>query len=162
MDKRFNAKKILIILSGTVLLLLITASLFFQDEFTDLKLLKLQQFQKNEMGGVVKNKTPQNIKVTEWRLSKVIPPPGKSSKDVGIKDVDGIIIEIPTEFEDRVFPYGVKKICDLSEVTIEKTPNNQNKITTSFLHHFCKPFSNVGWYNTLKEAFPYYQESQGY
>jgi len=74
MDKRFNAKKILIILSGTVLLLLITASLFFQDEFTDLKLLKLQQFQKNEMGGVVKNKTPQNIKVTEWRLSKVIPP----------------------------------------------------------------------------------------
>lgn len=114
--------------------------------------LDLKKTEKNKFGGIIINNTMHNITVTDWRITKVIPP-GKSSRDLNIFDADSLIIGKITIYENLKYDNGIIKICDFSTITVE-SKGDFNYIKPSFLHNICKFFNKTGWYKTVEEAFP--------
>jgi len=146
-------KKIRIIL---VSLFLIFASLFalynlFFDENTS-KYSDAKDMEKNKFGGKVVNKANHKIKITDSTRPLTVPS-DKTSKDIGLFDADGIVIERPTIFEGKSYKYGVIKICDISSAKVT-TIKGTDKITVSPSYLLCGLFEKVGWFPSIQEAFP--------
>jgi len=102
--------------------------------------------------GAVYNESSIPIQVTDYKTIKIILP-GQNSLEIGIKDVDSIIISQPTYIDNKVYVEGVFKFCDLATIKISDF-NNLYKISYSKKTNICKAFNDFHIYKTLKEAFP--------
>ncbi|MFH0702002.1 MAG: hypothetical protein V2B14_00485 [bacterium] len=114
-----------------------------------LKYYNVEKFEKSKLGGIVVNNSSHEINIKENRVIKTLPP-GKSSRDMKIFDVDFIIIKKPTIFENKKYSDGALKICDFSSIKID-SKDGSDKFIPSFSYKFCKIFSDVGWYKIIPD-----------
>jgi len=103
-------------------------------------------------GGVVYNNTSSTIKISCDTYASSIPA-NKSSVDIGIKDVDAIIIDKPMYFQGKTIENKVLKFCDLG--VIELTENEEKEITIKDkkLSWICKLAKDFTVYDSVKSAF---------
>lgn len=111
----------------------------------------LKDMEKSLFGGIVVNKTAHDIYVTDWRFPMLVPP-GRSSRDVGIYDVDGIIISDRTLVNDRVYKSGLFKFCDVATIDVV-TKDGMDYFKPSFLYKFCRISHETGVYMRVEDAF---------
>lgn len=141
-------------------IILLIASLFFVSVFfiynlffdqNDSKYTNLQQLEKSYLGGIVINKTNRHIKITD-NVKIIDLPPNKTSLDIGLFDADSVIIETPTNFNGKIYTYGVVKFCDFASL---KIVNNEkiNKIKPSLSYKLCPLVDRSGWYSSVRDAF---------
>ena len=113
-----------------------------------LKYLEFEKFRKEITGATLVNETPFSVKIKDdYKIMEI--PPYKSSKDIGIRDVDLLIVESPIVFEGKEYKDGVIRFCD----TITLKVYSENGITyakPSFSYYILKKFRNIGWHS------PYY------
>jgi len=108
------------------------------------------RYSKTHVGGVVSNNTDKTIQIADYNQVRLLPP-GKSSKDIGIFDVDALIIDQPMYFEDAVHFDGVLKFCDYSRLKIfEKDSVLEIQANNSWI---CKILNDFDFYNSVNEAF---------
>lgn len=133
------------IISFAFVLILILFNVTLDNKVTLLKYYELRHYGKSKIGGVVINSSAHNIKVTDFRKRKVIPP-GKTSRDLGVFDADIIVIDKPTIFEGKVYSDGYIKLCDFA--TMEVTSKDKMvQVSGSITYNFCKFFEYVGWFS---------------
>jgi len=147
-----NAKRLLISICLLAFVLGGFFFLFFDIDISTLK-LKYRQFvhySKTHVGAIVYNNTNKTIKILDYKYIHELPP-GKSSRDIGVFDVDGLIIEHPMYFEDNVHFDGVLKFCDYSRLKlVEKDDVFEIKAKNVWICSFLNDFA---FYNSMKEAF---------
>lgn len=147
--------KIKILLTSLCLLSFILVSfsfLFFDIDVNTLK-SKYREFlhySKTHVGAIVYNNTNQTIQITDYKWVRTLPP-GKSSRDIGIFDADGLIIDQPVYFEESVHFDGVLKFCDYSRLKlVEKDSVIEIQANNAWI---CKILNDFDFYNSLDEAF---------
>lgn len=111
----------------------------------------LKQMEKSLFGGIVVNNTAHDIYVTDWRFPMLVPP-GYSSRDLGIYDVDGIIISDRTLVNDRVYESGLFKFCDIATIDVV-TKGGMDYFKPSLLYKFCRISHDTGVYMRVENAF---------
>ncbi|EKE03573.1 MAG: hypothetical protein ACD_20C00183G0011 [uncultured bacterium] len=112
--RRKTVGKILLLsLLYNVGLYVLFSSTIFSNK-TDIKALE-----DNFFGGVVINETNHKIKVVDNGKTIIIPP-RKSSRDVGVFDVDYFVIQVPTRYRDKVYYNGVVKFNDFSSLKLSR------------------------------------------
>ncbi len=124
-------------------------NLFFAEFYC--KYATFKDWEKDNLGGIVINKTSHNIKITDNTRVLVVPPQ-KTSRNIKLFDADSIVIENPTIFNGNNYTYGVVKICDISSAKVI-SENGTDKIKESFASFFCQFIDKSGWYPSTKEAF---------
>ena len=118
---------------------------------TDFKYGNLHVTEKSFLGGIVYNQTDRYIKIID--NGKVLDlPPSQSSRDIGLFDADGIIIEYPTYFEGENYKNGVFKICDISSLKLRDN-NGIDTIEVSMPYKLCTFFDRVGWFPSIQSGF---------
>jgi hypothetical protein len=146
-------RNFILILTFILLLFAILYTLFISQNSAFSKFSGFKNFEKNNFGGTVINTTSHDIKISDWRTVRVLPS-GQSSKNLGVFDVDSIIIEKPTRFEENVYNMGVIKICDFANIIIT-SDGMYDYITSEGLTPLCKIARDYGYYPNLNTAFPY-------
>lgn len=93
-------------------------------------------------GGVVYNETTKDIQISSDSYVMDLPA-GKSSMEVGIKDVDAIIID-----DDKVL-----KFCNYGVIEVKEPEPDKITIKTKKLSWICKLAKDYDVYSSVKEAF---------
>jgi len=137
------------------LFLALTGLIALSNLFLDINLLNLSEtrnIEKSRFGGIVSNETSHEIKIVSNTIP-VLLPENKTSRDIRIFDADGILINKPTIYKDKIYKYGVVKICDIASAKVTST-NGIDKISESPVSGLCGLFDKVGWYPSIKDGFP--------
>ena len=148
-------RKIKILFAPICLLAFVLMSflfLFFDIDANKLmsKYKKFVYYSKTHVGAIICNKTNQTIQITDYKWIRKLPP-GKSSRDIGIFDADGLIIDQPMYFEDTVHFDGILKFCDYSRLTLtEKDGVIEIQAKNVWI---CRILNDFNFYNSIKQAF---------
>lgn len=141
-SKIFFISIILIVLITTIFVRLIDSENF------DFGLFKT--FSANNINGAkVFNNTNQEIKIAESNAIKIIPP-YTFSEDMHIINIQNILIEQPTIFEDKLYNYGCIRLCGCSTFKITINDNNIITIRPSSDYHQCKEKRQAGWHKNME------------
>lgn len=136
-----------------LLLVFILGGFFFLFFDVNTLIVKYRQFihySKSHVGAIVYNNTNQTIKISDYKYIHKLPP-GKSSRDIGIFDADGLIIDQPMYFEDNVNFDGILKFCDYSRLQIfEKDGALEIQAKNTWI---CRILNDFSFYNSINEAF---------
>ena len=75
---------------------------------------------KQVSGSVIENQSQSPITVLDFRR-RVTLAPGQSSRGIGVVDVDGLLLTMPTRVKGVVYPAGkVLRICDGTRLEIQQ------------------------------------------
>lgn len=107
-------------------------------------------FSKKHIGGFVENKTNRPMQITRYEYRYKLPP-GKTSRDVGIFDVDSLVITEPMYLTDQIYFNGVLKFCDYARLEI--TENEGVTEVRAKNAWICKLLNNFNLYGSVREAF---------
>ncbi len=140
-------RKIKYIAIACLLILIMIIHLFnlFFDNLT------IVEVEKEFFGGVIKNNTNHIIKVAN-SMESLILEPGENSRQKGLFDADGIIIEHSTKFKTKLYDKGVIKFCDLARVTVVNGEET-DEIRPNLMYYFCECFDDAGWVESREKAF---------
>jgi hypothetical protein len=148
-----KTNKIKIWFISLCLLTFISAGFFFMFFDVSTLITKYREFihySKTHVGAIVYNNTNKTMQITDYKWVRKLPP-GKSSRDIGIFDADGLIVDQPVYFEDNVHFDGVLKFCDYSRLKlIEKDGVLEIQAKNVWI---CKILNDFDFYNSLDEAF---------
>ncbi|MEW5822009.1 MAG: hypothetical protein AB1782_17580 [Cyanobacteriota bacterium] len=111
---------------------------------------EIKAFSKTNFGGVVTNNSQEDIIVSDSLDLKSIPP-GNSSRDLNIHDVDFIIIEKKTSLENNIYTKGVIKICDFASISVETNNYGAVIINPTGPTIICKFIDDFGWFETMEQ-----------
>ncbi len=133
-------KRLLIILVALCMTFIFLGHLFFNDFTSYSKYKSVNDWFKKHYGGIVVNKTDHDICIKQW-LKKVVVPPGKSSRDVGVFDADFVTVKNKTMFNNKVLNNGDIKLCDFATFEIkQRNGESIDYIDYSLGHTFCEMF----------------------
>lgn len=137
----------------TILFVFISTGLFlsfFDINKFEQKFKKFKRYSKTHVGAVIINNTSQTVRVAEYKLVHKLPP-GKSSRDIGIFDADGLVIDYPMFYKENVHFNGVLKFCDYSRLNlVERAGVIEIEAKNAWI---CRLLNDFDFYNTIDEAF---------
>lgn len=111
---------------------------------------KVKNYSKQNVGAIIYNNTNQTLEVTDYKYIHQLPP-GKSTRDIGIFDVDSLILKEPMFFEDKIYSNGVLKFCDYSRIEVNQSDSIPEIKAQNTL--VCKILNDFNFYNSIDEAF---------
>lgn len=110
----------------------------------DLRHIEFEKFREAHLGGIIVNETNFPIKIKDnYKIVEI--PPGKSSREVGVKDADLLIIERPVIFENKKYSAGVIRFCDTVKVKVY-SKNGEIFVKPSLNYAFYKRYKDLGWF----------------
>ncbi|HSA06693.1 MAG TPA: hypothetical protein P5556_05905 [Candidatus Gastranaerophilales bacterium] len=102
--------------------------------------------------GVVYNLTSEDIYVISDKF--VIKIPSKTnSKEMGIYDADGLVINKPIIFNNKTYNNKIFRFCDLGKIKIKENKNKEIYIQPFGMSWTCKLAGKFGMYDSMEEAF---------
>ena len=125
--------------------------LFFDKDISSARYSGFNTIEKAFFGGIAINNTNHTIKISNY-TTIIDLSPGKSSRDIGIFDIDSIVIDRKMSYKNKVYSTGFFKFCDCA--TVKVVPNgNIDEIKTDLTYLPCKYFDRSGWFKTINETF---------
>lgn len=148
-----KTKKIKIWLMPVCLLTVVLLCFLFMFFDLDTLMFKYREFihySKTHVGAVVYNETDQAVRVADYKIIHKLPR-GESSRDIGIFDADGLVIDQPMYFENTVYFNGVLKFCDYARLKLVKEDGVvEIKAENVWI---CKLLNDFDFYKSVEEAF---------
>jgi hypothetical protein len=127
--------------------------LFFAENVQESRYKETRQLEKQYLGGIVLNNSSKTIKIVDNQIIKPLNR-GESSRQAGIFDADGIVVEYPVIFEGKRYNSGAIKICDWASIEVNyDKEKGANVIKPSVAYNFCSLLEKVGWFNSFNDAF---------
>lgn len=143
----------LLILFLFIIILFVTGIyvLSFDNNIASSKYSNIKTLLKRNNGGIVFNTTNKPITIID-NSYKITLPAHKSSREIGIFDADGIVIDSPTVLNSKVYDHKIFKFCDFARV---KVINKKNKVEFQPLGPiwFCRLIHDYNIYNSIQEGF---------
>jgi hypothetical protein len=123
---------------------------FFDKNDLTAKYKEFVRYSKTYVGGIVYNNTSQTIKITDYKYIHTLPP-GKSSKEIGIFDADGLVINQPMYCKGSIHFDGVLKFCDYAKLNLVE----EDKVIEIQVQNvwICKILNDFDFYNSIEDAF---------
>lgn len=103
-------------------------------------------------GGIVYNHSSKDVKVSSDSYIGYIPA-RKNSIELGIKDIDALVIDKPAMFHGEIIENKVLKFCNAATIEVNEAPDGEISINEIKLTWLCKLANRFSLHNSVKEAF---------